>query len=247
MISKNKKLFSIITVIIIGFIILFVVNLYQNGNVDKNPSSSGVKTISSIEFNKLAENPDTFVVDVHIPEQTHIPGTDAFIPYDDISNNLDKFPKDKNTPLLVYCRSGSMSKTATTELIGLGYTNVYDLSGGINAYKDSNVSVAITPDQIDLGTVIYGDVEKTTFTLTNFTKDPLEIVRVLTSCGCTSAEVVKTNLEPYESTDLNVSFDPAVHKDDTDLGELTRTIYVDTDNPNFKQVTASIKANVIKK
>jgi hypothetical protein len=45
---------------------------------------------------------------------------------------------------------------------------------------------------------------------------------------------------------ISVSFDPAVHKDDTDLGELTRTIYIDTDNPNFPKLTSTITANVIK-
>ena len=54
-------------------------------------------------------------------------------------------------------------------------------------------------------------------------------------------------LDPYASTEIDVTFDPAVHKDDTDLGELTRTIYIETDNLNFPKVTAEIKAIVIKK
>jgi hypothetical protein len=54
-------------------------------------------------------------------------------------------------------------------------------------------------------------------------------------------------LGAYESTTVNVSFDPAVHKDDTDLGELTRTIYVETDNPNYSDLETIITANVIKK
>lgn len=113
-------------------------------------------------------------------------------------------------------------------------------------YKEHNNEVIITPDSQDLGTVIYGDVPTTTFTLTNFTPLPLKITRVSTSCGCTKAEVENEELGAYESTTINVSFDPAVHKDDTDLGELTRTIYVDTDNPNFPQLTSIITANVVK-
>jgi len=58
--------------------------------------------------------------------------------------------------------------------------------------------------------------------------------------------VEQEELGAYESTTVNISFDPAVHKDNTDLGELTRTIYVDTDNPNFPQLTSTITANVVK-
>lgn len=209
--------------------------------------SSGVNSVNAVEFAKLAENDDAFLLDVHIPEQSHIPGTDAFIPYNEISDNMEKLPEDKDTQILVYCRSGSMSKEAALELEALGYTDVVDLAGGINAYKEANTVVEITPASQDLGTVIYGDVATTEFTLTNFTPKKLEITRVSTSCSCTSAEVEKMSLEPYESVAVEVSFDPAVHKDDTDLGEITRTIYIDTDNPNFKQITSTITATVIKK
>jgi hypothetical protein len=139
-----------------------------------------------------------------------------------------------------------MSKTASQEIADLGYTNVYDLEGGINAYREQNNEVVITPENQGFGTVVYGDVPTTTFTLTNFTPLPLKITRVSTSCGCTSANVEKEELGAYESTMISVSFDPAVHKDDTDLGELTRTIYIDTDNPNFPKLTSTITANVIK-
>ncbi len=225
---------------------------YSNTGSDKSNSgqksfaSKGVQLVSPTQFSELVKKGDGFLVDVHIPEQTHIPGTDAFIPFDEISKNLDKLPQDKSTPILVYCRSGSMSKNASQEIARLGYTNVYDLDGGVNAYKEHNNEVVITPDNHNLGTVIYGDVPTTTFTLTNFTPLPLKITRVSTSCGCTSAKVSKKELNTYESTTVNVSFNPAVHKDDTDLGELTRTIYVNTDNPNFPKLTSTITANVVK-
>ena len=43
-----------------------------------------------------------------------------------------------------------------------------------------------------------------------------------------------------------VSFDPAIHKDDSDLGDVTRSIYIDTDQKLFARIEASIHANVIK-
>lgn len=210
-------------------------------------NQNGVKTVSSEEAKRLIETGKVFVIDVHIPEQTHLTGTNVFIPYNEIEKNLDKLPQDKNVPLLVYCRSGSMSREAAKTLLGLGYSQVYDLEGGTTAYKEQQTEVSLTPSVQNLGTVIYGEVAKTQFTLTNFTPAPLVIKRVATSCGCTIAEVEKDKLEPYESTIVKVAFDPAVHKGDSDLGNVTRTIYLETDNPNFAKLTAEITAQVIKK
>lgn len=243
---KKTNIFLIVIVLAVT-IGGWLITRNNQSNTSQVKNASQVVGMNAIEFSELASQPETFVLDVHIPEQNHIPGTDAFIPYNDLNSRLDELPENKDTPIAIYCRSGSMSRTASQELVDLGYTQVYDLIGGINAYKESNVSVEITPASIDLGTVIYGDVTTTEFTLTNFSPAPLEITRITTSCGCTKASMETTTLAAYESATIKVTFDPAVHKDDTDLGELSRTIYLDTDNPNFAQLTAEIRANVIKK
>ena len=242
-----------ITLLIVGLVVLaiafFAYNSRKSQNnilTQKSEGSGEVQLVTPIEFSDLIKEGEGFLVDVHTPEQTHIPGTDAFIQYNAISENISQLPEDKDTPILVYCRSGSMSKSASQEISDLGYKNVYDLDGGINAYKEHNTEVAITPSNQDLSTVVYGDVPTTTFTLTNFAPLPLKITRVSTSCGCTSAEAEKNELGAYESTKIKVSFDPAVHGDATDVGELTRTIYIETDNPNFPKFENTITANVIK-
>ncbi len=217
------------------------------GNGLETKGQNGVSLVDAITFSKLADDEGVFLLDVHIPEQVHIPGTDAIIAYNEISENQNQLPEDKEIPILVYCRSGSMSAQAAKEIASLGYNQVYDLEGGINAYREVNTKVSITPENQDFGEVIYGDVPTTSFTLTNFTPAPLVVTRVSTSCGCTKAEVEKEELDAYESTEVKVSFDPAVHKDNTDLGNVTRTIYVETDNPNFSRLTSTITANVIKK
>ena len=45
---------------------------------------------------------------------------------------------DKDQTILVYCRSGNRSRTASYELIALGYTSVYDF-GGINDWPGTVV------------------------------------------------------------------------------------------------------------
>lgn len=246
----NKNLIAIVAIIAVGLGLMWFVNksFVQNATDSFFPitKSVAVSLVSPQKFAELVSDKNAFILDVHTPEQTHIPGTTAFIPFDQIQKNLDKLPADKSTPILVYCRSGSMSEKASKEIAELGYENVYDLKGGTNAYKESNVSVSLNPDTKALGTVIYGDVATTTFTLTNYTPLPLKLTRVSTSCGCTKASAEKEILKAYEATSINVSFDPAVHKDDTDLGDLIRTIYIETDNPNFPNLEGTITATVIK-
>lgn len=54
---------------------------------------------------------------------------------------IEKVPAkitDKNTPLFVYCRSGSRSSSATSALKQMGYSNVTNI-GGISSYKGKAV------------------------------------------------------------------------------------------------------------
>lgn len=100
-------------------------------------------------------------------------------------------------------------------------------------------SIKVTPSSYDLGRVKYGDVAQKTFTIENSGTEPLEILRVSTSCGCTKASVAEEDkiIAPGKSVSMSVTFDPAVHKDETDLGDLTRIVYLksnDTINPELE-------------
>ena len=212
-----------------------------------NGAKASFRDISPAEFDEILNRSDPFVVDVHIPEQEHLPGTDAFIPYNEIADRQNELPQNKDTEILVYCRSGSMSREAVQVLVNAGYTNVKNLSGGLQSYRESHQKIEITPLSQNLGTVVYGEIAKTGFTFVNNTAAPVEVTSLSTSCSCTKAQMEKTKLNSYESTTINVSFDPAVHKDDSDLGEVERTIYISTNNPNFRKLTASIQATVVKR
>lgn len=211
------------------------------------PPKAAFQNITPADFDQILAGRDPFVVDVHVPEQAHLSGTDAVIDYQEVKNRLSEFPKDKSAEIIVYCRSGSMSEKAAQDLANAGYTNVKNLVGGANAYRESHVGVEITPKTVGLGKIVYGQVGQAEFTFTNNTANPLKITRVSTSCSCTKAQIEKEILDPYESTKVKVSFDPSVHKDDHDLGDITRTIYIETDNVNFPEISADITATVIKK
>ncbi|MFV1977553.1 MAG: rhodanese-like domain-containing protein [Candidatus Scalindua sp.] len=96
-----------------------------------------LKMITPLELHQLMQKKDIFLVDVHIPEQPHIKGTDLFVPFHKIEENFDKFPKDKRTPIYVYCLSAPMANAAARALLELGFTEIYNLKGGTKAWLDA--------------------------------------------------------------------------------------------------------------
>jgi rhodanese-related sulfurtransferase len=98
----------------------------------KNPD--GYTDISVAQLAGLLEAKNFTLVNVHIPYEGELPQTDLFIAYDEMAENLDMLP-DRDAPIVLYCRSGNMSTTAARELVQQGYTQVYELDGGFNAWK----------------------------------------------------------------------------------------------------------------
>lgn len=97
--------------------------------------ASGYQTVTPGELKAMLSDKDFFLLDVHVPEQAHIPGTDAFIDYRKIRQTSARLPADKKTKIVVYCLGGGMSRKAAFDLIQMGYTRVYDLLGGTWAFN----------------------------------------------------------------------------------------------------------------
>ena len=97
--------------------------------------------VSPAELQGMLANKDFTLVNVHTPFEGKIAKTDLSIPYDQISQNLDKLPSDKNAKIVLYCRSGRMSDIAAKTLISLGYTNIWNLSGGMATWEQAGLKI----------------------------------------------------------------------------------------------------------
>ena len=108
------------------------------------PSLGPYTNVGPAELNSMLASKDFVFVNVHIPYEGDIAGTDLSIPYDQITepDNLALLPADKGAQIVLYCRSGRMSEIAANALVGLGYTNVWNLAGGFNAWKAAGLPMA---------------------------------------------------------------------------------------------------------
>ena len=110
--------------------------------VGKQVSVSGgnYTDVSVNELQTMLANKDFTFVNVHVPFEGNISGTDLSIPYDQIAQNLDKIP-DKTAKIVLYCRSGRMSAIAAEALVGLGYSDIWNLSGGMAAWEQAGLKI----------------------------------------------------------------------------------------------------------
>ncbi len=99
------------------------------------------RTVTVPELQKMLKDKDFVFVNVHTPFAGNIAGTDVSIPYDQIGQQLSLLPPDKAAKIVLYCRSGHMSTLAAQTLVKLGYTNIWTLKGGMQAWEAAGLPV----------------------------------------------------------------------------------------------------------
>lgn len=134
------------------FIFLFVLTLILTACQSQPVEITGQKVnvdggsyanINAEELNAMLKEKDFMFINVHIPFEGDIADTDLSIPYNEITEAADlvQLPTDKDAKIVLYCRSGRMSAIASEELVKLGYTNIWNLEGGMVAWERAGYEI----------------------------------------------------------------------------------------------------------
>jgi rhodanese-related sulfurtransferase len=99
------------------------------------PGGGSFARVPPAGLQDMMEDKNFVLVNTHVPFEGNLPRTDLSIPYNEIGQNLDRLPGDKNARIVLYCKSGRMSAEAAEELVARGYEDVWDLGGGMDAWR----------------------------------------------------------------------------------------------------------------
>lgn len=81
-----------------------------------------------------------------------------------------------------------------------------------------------------------------TFPIQNTGDKPLLITNVVTSCGCTTANLSSSVIPAGQRADLAVTFDPNFH---ATSGPVTRLVWLETNDPDQPVIELRMDANVV--
>jgi rhodanese-related sulfurtransferase len=110
----------------------------------ENPQEGKVFHVDVEQFNKLVTSDKGTVLDVRTPgewAEGTIAGAVKIDYYgDDFAKQIQKL--DKSKPVFVYCKAGGRSSSAADILKENGFSKVFNLTGGITAWKKAGKKIS---------------------------------------------------------------------------------------------------------
>lgn len=107
----------------------------------------GYRNIDAIQAAELIKQVPVLILDVRTPEEYregHIHGS-VLIPVQELEKRVGEISDHLQKPVLVYCRSGNRSVTASKILIANGFHDLYHMKGGIKSWIKHQLPVEKSP------------------------------------------------------------------------------------------------------
>ncbi|MBW6517220.1 MAG: rhodanese-like domain-containing protein [ANME-2 cluster archaeon] len=132
------------TILVMRTIVLFFIvllNIVALGCITDSNDDIKYTDVSVAQAKAMIDGGEYFLLDVRTQEEYDAGHIDSpvLIPYDELENRLDEVPADM--PVLIYCRTARRSAIAAQVLVDNGYTEVYNMAGGIVAWENAGYPV----------------------------------------------------------------------------------------------------------
>lgn len=150
--SPNVAIAAIVAMIVVGVTLYFASGMPgmdhapaagpstpdPMSDMDHEQEPMPWRRVNPAEFESMVTDDGIVVINVHVPDEGSIRGTDLTIAYDEIMSD-PHLPQDRETPLAIYCMTGRMSTIAAELLTDAGYVWINELDGGMRAWqRDGN-------------------------------------------------------------------------------------------------------------
>jgi rhodanese-related sulfurtransferase len=103
--------------------------------------SNVIPAISPVEAEQLFNKKKAVIIDVREDsewKEQHIPGA-IHIPLGQLPERLTELKQYKDSPVIAQCRSGRRSAQASDVLKSAGFSYVYNMEGGLNAWDKAGL------------------------------------------------------------------------------------------------------------
>ncbi|MCG2787785.1 MAG: rhodanese-like domain-containing protein [Anaerolineae bacterium] len=127
--------------LLVSMIALTACQAAKSTGTEVKVEGGSYRLVTVSELQTMLENKDFVLVNVHIPWQGDISQTDLRLPYDEIEQNLNQLPPEKDAKILVYCLTSGMAKKAVATLLAQGYTNLWMLEGGTTSWEEAGLAL----------------------------------------------------------------------------------------------------------
>jgi rhodanese-related sulfurtransferase len=108
-----------------------------------NVDGGSYTSINSAELYKMLQNKDFILVNTDPMPTAGIENTDLYIPVNELIGDLSLVSQNKTEKIVVYCMIGANSSVVAAEFAKMGYTNIYNLSGGIVGWQQQGYPVVL--------------------------------------------------------------------------------------------------------
>lgn len=105
--------------------------------------NENITRINIDKMNEMSSDANTVILDVRTPSevaQGYVTGTDKFIDYNSANFEEQIMSLEKDKTYIVYCRSGNRSTKALNSMFDKGFTNLFELQGGITSVPQENIT-----------------------------------------------------------------------------------------------------------